>query len=456
MDKPCNEYMRFSDITERCRKVCAGSEEVKRCGELFLPKLTEQDAGEYLRYKERALFFEGSGRTVAGLVGMLFAKEPAIEEEKDGEFLESLVQGYSSFETFLRKTAKEVIVVGRVGLLVDIDDLGEPYLAMYDSESIVNWRVWKDGGRDVLGLVVLRESYMIYDGFNEEEKYQYRVLRLNEEGNYEQNLYRKDDKDKEWVLVEGYPILPTKKGAFLSEIPFLFLRVDGLDPGMVRPPIAGLVNVNISHYVNSADLEHGRHFTGLPTAWVAGFPTGTKLSVGSTKAWVTSKSDAKAGYLEFTGKGLGSLENALKEKQDMMIVLGARLLEEPKKASESSDNQAQKKQGENSILANIGRVVSLGVTKAIKFAADWKSEGKGEKYNVEICNDFTVLKAEPQFLTALQQALQGGFISYETFFYNLRRAGLFPEGVTIEDEENRIIARQERVFEEGTGDVDES
>ena len=265
---------------------------------------------------------------------------------------------------------------------------------------------------------------------------------------YSQELYiRKKQNDKsdqaEWIMYPGYPVYPQQIGRNLREIPFYFINVNGSSPEPERPPLSGLVNVNISHFSNSADLEHGRHFTGLPTPWVAGFDMGQagKLKIGSQTAWVSKDATAKAGYLEFTGSGLSTLENALKEKQEMMIILGARFLEAPKKASEAADNQASRKQGENSILANIADSVSDGVTKAVRFAATWANTTP-EDYQVEVYKDFASLTADPQILGALMGAIQGGLISNETFFYNIKRMGLVPDGTTFESEQDLIEVKQ--------------
>jgi len=40
-----------------------------------------------------------------------------------------------------------------------------------------------------------------------------------------------------------------------------------------------------------------------------------------------ANADAKVGYLEFSGQGLGALEKALDHKEKLMAILGSRLLE---------------------------------------------------------------------------------------------------------------------------------
>ena len=447
----------------KCRIVAEGSEAIKEKGVEYLPQLEDQSPTEYAAYKNRALFFEGTTRTITGLTGMMFAKEPILTCPKGSSFFEKITPSFVPIKTFLKNTAGEVVTVGRLGLLVDVGVGGsdEPYISQYKAEDILNWRTELVDGKQVLTHVVLREESTIFRQFEETTTEQFRVLRLIYVDGvrvYTQELYIKSTNNSskdEFSLSEGYPLFPEKKGARLEQIPFYFINANGTQPTPVRPPLIGLANVNLSHYMNSADLEHGRHFTGLPTPWVAGFPLNgyQKLSIGSQVAWVSTKPEAKAGFLEFTGQGLSTLENALKEKQDMMIVLGSRVLEAPKKASESADNQKNKKQGESSILANIADSVSEGVNAAIKFAADWGGEDPKD-FSVEIHKDFVTMEANPQMITAMMGALQGGVMSFETWFYNLKQAGMIPDGVTVEEERDRIDAMNAAFTAEGGNEVE--
>lgn len=447
----------------KCRIVAEGSEAIKEKGVEYLPQLEDQSPTEYEAYKNRALFFEGTTRTITGLTGMMFAKEPILTCPKGSSFFEKITPSFVPIKTFLKNTAGEVVTVGRLGLLVDVGVGGsdEPYISQYKTEDILNWRTELVDGKQVLTHVVLREESTIFRQFEETTTEQFRVLRLIYVDGvrvYTQELYIKSTNKSskgEFSLSEGYPLFPEKKGARLEQIPFYFINANGTQPSPVRPPLIGLVNVNLSHYMNSADLEHGRHFTGLPTPWVSGFSLNEnqKLSIGSQVAWVSTKPDAKAGFLEFTGQGLSTLENALKEKQDMMIVLGSRVLEAPKKASESADNQKNKKQGESSILANIADSVSEGVTAAIKFAADWGGEDPKD-FSVEIHKDFVTMEANPQMITAMMGALQGGVMSFETWFYNLKQAGMIPDGVTVDEERDRIDAMNAAFTAEGGNEVE--
>src|SRR5206468_661127 len=134
-------------------------------------------------------------------------------------------------------------------------------------------------------------------------------------------------------------------------IPFTFVGATSLSPNVDKPPLLDLVEVNLSHYRSSADLEHGRHYTALPTPWVSGMRPDSNLRIGAGVAWVLEDPTAKAGMLEFTGQGLQALEKALESKEKQMAVLGARLLEMQPRLQETAEAVRLRHNGDAATLS---------------------------------------------------------------------------------------------------------
>ena len=430
------EYDKAGPLWKKCRDCIEGEEAVKAAKGAYLKPLPG-DSGRYAAYLDRALFFNAVGRTAAALQGFLFRKPATIAPDRE------LVVGFSAQGTvsgFIRKTTSELISVGRVGVLCDAPvGGGDPALSLYFAEDIVNWRTDSEGNAT---LVVLRERRLMPDPgdpFVVEEKIFYRVLRL-ESGVYIQELYLHHD-DK-FILQSVTP--PVRNGSKLGYIPFVCVNAaGGVGFHAVKPPLLDLVNVNLSHYKSSADLENGRHFVGFPTPWAAGFDldAGESLEIGAV-AWVTDNENAKAGFLEFTGQGLGALENALKEKEGMMAVLGARLLEGQKRAAEAADTYRLRYAGEQSVLSEIARSADEGVGRAFRICAEWRLRPDWEDYGLELNRDYAATVADPQLVATMFSALQGGGVSYNTWFENLKSWELVPESRTLDDELALIEARR--------------
>jgi hypothetical protein len=441
-------------IWTRCEDVSCGQDAVHAAKELYLPRLKDQSNDDYASYVKRATFYNATWRTIAGMLGMLFRKPLIIDVPAAIEpLLEDISMDGSPLQVFAQEVAEECFEKGRCGLLVDFPQadiqsatvadaqrLGlRPSIQIYEAQTIINWRTDRINNKSVISLVVLSEdSITLKDEFTEIKTTHYRVLDLFDK-KYRVRVFEVSDSGIDVLLDEKFPLMNNKPMDF---IPFVFMSTDDLTPDVDDPPLIDLVNMNLSHYRTTADYEHGCHFTGLPTAVVSGYVAdkGEKLYIGSQSAWVFPDPSAKASYLEFTGQGLTALENNLVRKEMQMAILGARMLEVQKRGIESADTASIHRKGEESILASIAQVISMGMTRAISWFAQWAGADHNVKF--EINRDFYPVEMTPQELTALIAAWQTGGISKQVLFDNLKQGEIIASEVTFEEEEARISNSQ--------------
>jgi hypothetical protein len=423
----------------------------------YLPQLDGQDAAQYIAYVERALWYGATKRTVQGLTGAIFRKEPTIDvpESIQSQMDDITMDGDVTLAEFAKKILEELLVVGRVGALVDMSPDAvapadrRPYWVQYSAEQIINWKTQRVNGKTVLSLVVLEESVDIADEdeFEHASETQYRVLKLDEQYLYTVEIWKqvttKDANGKDtqsFELDQAYA--PTNMGKRLDFIPFVFFAANGLSSGIDTPPLLDLVDVNLSHYRSTADYEHGLHYTALPTPWITGAPEQSSFSIGPANAWTLTNVDAKVGMLEFTGQGLKPLADAIKEKETKMAALGARLLEAPKAGVEAADTVRLRQSGEQGALASIAATLSQGLTKALGWHASWAGADPAAVH-VEVNKDFFDVEMPAPLLQQLLGALQAGAISYETFYYNLQKGEIARPGVDADEEQKLIESQQE-------------
>ncbi|MDD1625889.1 MAG: DUF4055 domain-containing protein, partial [Methylococcaceae bacterium] len=218
-----------------------------------------------------------------------------------------------------------------------------------------------------------------------------------------------------------------------------FICADDLNSDPEAPALIDLADLNIAHYRVTADYEHGCHFTGLPQAIIAGYQKESdseKLYIGGPSAWVFSDPQAKGYYMEFTGQGLGALENNLNRKEEQMSLLGARMLMPEKRGIEAADTANIHRAGESSVLASISQNVSLGLTKALQVFSQWA--GYDQNVSIEINRDFMNVGLSPQEITALMGLVQAGYMSPQTLYFNLNNGELYPESWSFEEEQASI------------------
>lgn len=428
-------YAANIDRWKRCRDAYDGEDAVKAAGTDYLPKLSGQTIEEYLAYVMRAMYYGAVGRTIDGFVGAIARKEPTVKLPNKLEVLRNDItsSGIGLLE-FIKKLCSENLLQGRGGVLVDFDEkANRAYLAHYGAESITNW------GDD---FVVLKEKACVpspADPFDVKEIEQYRELRI-QDGVYIVNIWRQKTDAKatgDWMISET--LRPSKLGVAMNRIPFFWLSCFGQSSQVEKPPLLGLVAVALSHYRSSADLEHGRHFTGLPTLYLTGVTSDVPVYVGSTAAIILQDAQAKVGYAEFSGQGLASLERALEEKEHMMAVLGGAVFADQRKGVEAAETARIRSSGETSLLMGVVSSVEETLESALKCAAEWMSVAGA--IDISINRDFVDTTLDPQTLTALLKAYQSNAISLDTFLFNLRQAEMIDPAKTIEDEK-AVIAQQ--------------
>jgi len=501
VDATHDQYDFYAEDWRTIRDHVQGSRRVKEAGSRYLPMLGDPsnpvDRAEYEKYKARAMYYPGASRTKSALLGSVMRVAPTVGdviEERFPDALKSITDDNRSFVDLAQQVVDETIEVNRCGVLVDAPTVGDvntlPYLVMYTAEQIINWRYEYVEGKLVKTLVVLQEEVVESgdDMLDEPDKItRYRALMLapvdpefpDGPRIYKQQIWEEVVRDDEsgaerrpsspqgdaadqspaadLEMIEE--IIPTRRGEMLAEIPFFFASTLGDVPEISKSILMDVVDVNVSHYQSSADLEHGRHYVALPTPWVAGFELeeGEKLVLGPSQAWITQNTEARAGMLEFTGSGLTALEKALEHKERLMATLGARLLEQTRSGVETAETARIRQSGEQSALSNVSDGAGSTLTEVMRFWAFWAGLEDTDDVEVTLNRDFIDTRLAPAEVTALMNAYLSGGISYSTLFMNLKKGEVVAPDADEGDERDAIlsdpiIAEQRVQPSEGQGD----
>jgi hypothetical protein len=453
------DYDRLAPVWKTCRDVASGQRAVHQAGEAYLPRLYKEPDQSYEARKKRTPFFNATWRTIAGLVGMLFRIDPKYKVSPAAEkHTEDVTKSGVSLDMFAHQAAVEALTVGRVGVMVDYPSASaegltvaqaealnlRPHMAMYLTEAIINWRTSWLNNRTVLSLVVLAETVETVqaDGYTVKSEERYRVLDL--EATVEGYVYRVRVFNGKEELVEG-PLYPLMGGKKLDYLPFYIFGADDVTPAVSEPPLIDLVDLNVSHYQTSADLEHGAHQTALPQPWIAGVdasidangtPIKQEFYIGGGEAWAFPNPETQVGMLEYSGQGLQALEGRLERKEKQMAVLGARMLEDQKKAAETAETAGIHRAGESSALATQGAVISRGLAEALATFDKWAG-GSGD-VEFSLNSKFFPRTMTAQELTAQVQAWQAGALSEQELFDSLKDGGVISEAADFESHQAQI------------------
>ncbi len=111
----------------RARDLIAGEDAVKAAGQRYLPRLEAQSDAEYQGYKSRACFFNATGRTFDGFLGLVFRLEPTVKLPDRHAGVGGALRVFSmdvdlmgtSLFTYCKGVVGEVLAVGRCGTLIE-------------------------------------------------------------------------------------------------------------------------------------------------------------------------------------------------------------------------------------------------------------------------------------------------------------------------------------------------
>ncbi|OED34522.1 hypothetical protein AB832_07440 [Flavobacteriaceae bacterium (ex Bugula neritina AB1)] len=427
------------------RDVVEGQQAIKDGQEKYLPipdptDKTQENKERYQQYLQRALFYNVTGRTKAGLVGNAFVKDPILDAE-NLDYIKSNADGNGTgLDQMAHKCIGEMLEVGRGGLLTDYPatdgtqskaDNFEATLHYYTSEQVINWDTAIVNGKKKLSLVVLDEPKETVnpDTFEKESHQYWRVLTL-EGGIYHSRMYEKAE-DKGFTIVSEST--PTDgKGVNWKEIPFTFVGSENNDEQFDAIPLKDLAFINISHYQNSADVEESAFIVGQPTPvfseidehWAKEFLQGKTL-LGS-RSGVVLPVGGTASLLQANSNMLP--RELMKDKEEQMIKVGARLIESPSNATATAILSADR--ASYSVLGMCCINVSEAITQCLKWAARYMSTSENVSYKIN--TEFVTDTMTPQELQAIIQLWQSGTMAWTDAINLLKKKGYIDSERTLE------------------------
>ena len=400
--------------------------------------LTEEGMAAYEKYKSLASFYGATGRTVDGLVGLIFSKRAIQTLPAMVEYLaENADSRGHTLRDLTKKAATEAFISPRSGLLVarpttpqgssnaDVEANNLiPKILHYRYEDIINWDYEVIDNVEKLSLVVLMEQKTKRTGYKIEVENQFRVLELID-GVYNQSLYN----DAGAIVNVSAPVVINNSTS--REIPFYFIEVGAEGKAVIND----LADMNFHHYQVSADYNSKNHFSSFIIWYETGAQSGNNMLMGNGVKWSNDKTDATFGILQPDGNA-DALRLSLQDDEQRMAALGAEALKPRVGGAESAEAKSLDQVAQNSTTADVAITVSEAFVKAINFASRWMGGTEDAVYQLN--TDYNPTGMNAQSLTAMVGAFQGGAISYDTLYENLQR-GEIASVVRTADQERALI-----------------
>lgn len=456
------EYTSMLPAWGAMRDFYKGERAVKEKGITYLPptagmvldgmKTGEPGLANYTNYLSRAVFPDYVKEGVEALIGLLHQHDAKIELPAKMEYLrtKATING-ESLPMLLRKMNEEQLVVGRIGLLVDLPEQPdaakpEPFIAMYAAESISNWDDGQtDAGVNNLRMTVLNEStYVKENDFQWVWKERFRVLKLAKDANgstsYVQALFDGDN------YVETELKAPVLRGVTLTEIPFIFVNSKDMLALPDIPPLDGLGLSCLSIYRGEADYRQNLHMQGQDTlitvggirnaTGLPGEPDAIRVGAGS-RLDVEMGGDAK--FIGVSSTGLAEQRNCIENDRKRAEFKAGQLIGNESIKNESGNAMLARLAAQTANLNQIAATSGEGLERALKQIAIWLGEDPNS-VKVTANSEFTNAASNSQELVYLMTARSlGAPLSLQSIHTNLKDKGF----TSFEYEEEMKLVKKE-------------
>lgn len=452
-----------------CDDVALGTLRLREAGKTYLPIDPAEEGKDYEIRRDRAIFFNSFERSLNGLVGMVFRKEPKLGDDVPEFFrgtkttegiAENIDNAGAHWTVFAKEIFADAMRQGHAAILVDMP-MGpayayeiargrkRPYWIGYRADQIVNWRSTVIDGQTVLNQVTLKEcSYEPAGMFGEEEVTKYRVLRRILDAETEKwivgwEIYRetKGQDGQTIYFVEKSGILP------IPEIPLapIYARKTGFLTS--RPPLLDLALINIAHYQKYSDFSTYEHIASRPILWFRGRDKAKKVeAIGAYSFFDVDANGGHVGYAETTGAALATCQADLDHLEEQMAALGLAIMAgnkpQPGTATEALLDHVQA----DSDLVTAARSLKDALELCLKWTAQYVDPTATSGGSVELGATMEQLTLTPEEMRIWLDAADRIF-SRETIYKVFARAGKLPEEFNAEEEARSIEENGDRIGE---------
>ncbi|UNH25073.1 DUF4055 domain-containing protein [Moellerella wisconsensis] len=409
------QYIAAKNSWQIMQDAIAGEEKIKQSGEAYLPKSAGMVEAEklgdsakkiyegYINRAQYPLWVQDSLRTMIGLVSKLAPEISIPNKQLQGLEENATSDGFGLKQLFIR-VVLNLLEYGRCGLLIDVDQKGIPYFALYDALSIINWKENSVGGRKDLNLVVLEEQFSnSEDKFGHDTKTVHRVLELVD-GKLVVSLY------------DGGSIedrTPSLGSDLLTFTPFIFCGTTDNASDVGTVPLLTMAKAALKSYQLSADYYQSLHHTAHPQPWVSNLSDGDNITVtGVMAAWLLPK-DSECGYLEITGTGIDKTKVEMDAQKNAALEAGAKVIDT--RAQESGEARRARQDDQHASLHSIVTCAAEAIEQGIKYMAQWLKL-PFDDYVFTVKPDFNNSTYDIELAKQLYEGALAGKNSFQTYW----------------------------------------
>lgn len=457
----CVSYAAQIDDVRMMGDVHGGTKSMRKKGEKYLPKAPFETEKKYKVRLNAAVAFNALKRTVMGLTGMIFRRDPVLSDDMDtgiAEATDDIDRRGHKLPVFMHRIAKHALRDGHVWIHVEAPRAGaaadraqerakglRPYWIPVKKAEAINWRSEIRDGEPVLTLFVYRTGGIEPDGlFGEREVDQIRVLRetvMGVRGELWEFREKTKDTPAHWLQVDEYPIANER-------VPVVFLPSNESGAAFEsEPPLIDLAYEQIEHYRVRSERQKSLSFTAVSVPYVFGKDVvdddgNSKVKWSADSVMLLNDPDATAGMIESAGNGLAAQKDELSDIEARMASLGMQMLvrpsgPQPGSGDVTATSDLLRRTETEAPLVLFADAIETAANEGLKLHAGYGVK-KPDPGTITINRDFHDKLLDPQTAKVLHEMVASGDLSRETFWGRLVEGELLDESFDAKEERARI------------------
>jgi len=443
-----------------------GQQAITRAGATYLPKFEGESLLGFDERLKGSTFWNAYRRTVVGLVGMVFRRNPVLQPNVPDQ-LRQASENIDLMGTHLDVFAKDVftwsVAEGHSAILVDMPKKVEgsypqvtnretfgrrPYWSLIRKAQIINPIVEQVNGIATLTQVTICEAGTGRKGkYGEEATVCYRVLKP---GSWE--LYECD--------ASGKPVLKDRGETSLTRIPLAMINTGKESRWTSRPALVDLAYENLRLYRLQSALDCILQVANVPVlVEIAGDGDGLdgQMQAGALKEKpgrkprrvITHKTIYNVGhngdlkYVEHSGKAIDKAQAEIGTSKRNIATLGLTVIRNAgggPQGDTTATGEVFEREIETSELSGMARALKDGLEQALGFHAEFEELGQDKGGSVKVNQDFTRINLDGAMITGLASVVERGGLSLETMWSIFEQGGLLGSEHSATEELKKILA----------------
>jgi hypothetical protein len=397
---------------------------------------TQNGYAKFCDYVYRAMFYPFVSAIHAQSLGMINSREADFELPSQFNYmLEDATASQEPLAKVLSMINSQQILMSRIGIMLEVNEgtttAQNVYnIVSYFAENIIDWEYRILNGEQVPTFVNLKESKATRAGSSINYEDQYRILQLDESGNYFQWVSETADVDPEVLPPKEMRVYPKVGGKLSQKIPFICINVEKLGFEIENPFLEAVADSGIKVFQADAEYRNTMYFTSNATLVTIGVNDSemAAMRIGAGGLISISSPDGDAKFISAPADSLDANAQNVNDLKIYCASLGVDVLQTT--SPESGVALNTRIETKSSSLKTLSETGANGLQALLQIGAEWQ----GVTGDVKIVGntDFKTAVLSPKDLLDLMGVMTVGGLTEQDYFNKLKNNG-YTNSDSLED-----------------------